>query len=148
MGLETQHTQWPLTPFPDDIKDFITRFYEIADDFSEAATHTVDYLFLPDAQVTLGDQTFKGFDQLEQARSAPFPLLESVFHEIKGVYSRNEVGDDLLLYGRVTWVYKKGGERSADFASKLDLVNGEDGWRLRSYQAFADLSQLIAGLSE
>jgi hypothetical protein len=63
MGLETQHTQWPAKPFPEDIKNFITRFYEIADDFSEAATHTVDSLFLPDAQVTLGVQTFKGFDR-------------------------------------------------------------------------------------
>jgi hypothetical protein len=53
------------------------------------------------------------------------------------VYSRNDDGNDVLLYGRVTWVYKKGGERSADFASKLNLVKGEKGWRLRSYQAFA-----------
>lgn len=64
MVQETQHTVWPSTPFPEDIKNFIARFYEIADDFSEAATHNVETLFLPNAQARLSDQTFQGFERM------------------------------------------------------------------------------------
>jgi hypothetical protein len=43
--------------------NFIVRFYELADDFSDTAKDAVsDEMFLPDSRVILGDKTFTGLE--------------------------------------------------------------------------------------
>ena len=66
----------------------------------------------------------------------PWAGLASRERKVSKVYACNDVGDDLLLFGEVDWVFKSGGSAHAGFAARalIDLEVKDGGPRLKLFQ--------------
>ncbi|KIW50354.1 hypothetical protein PV05_11950 [Exophiala xenobiotica] len=144
-------TEWPTTPVPQSIKQLLGSFFELGDSKSEdAARRLADEIFTPEGQIMVNKRTINGAKEISSSNRGLLSSLQSRQHRIAKVYTCNESADDLMLIGVVTWTFDDGQSLDGPFAARavVQSTGGPGTPRLKLYQGWADMSELLAALAE
>ncbi|KIW15545.1 hypothetical protein PV08_05593 [Exophiala spinifera] len=132
------HAEWPTTPIPEPIKTLLHSFFELGDSTSPAdGARMGTEIFTPDGQIVVNKRVIDGAEEISNSNHGKPPGLQRRKHRIDKIYTCNEMADDLMLFGVVTWTFDDGQTREGRFAARAVVVVSEGRPRLKLYQGWS-----------
>ncbi|KAL6244822.1 hypothetical protein RBB50_008350 [Rhinocladiella similis] len=157
--MTSSRTEWPCTPVSDSVKALLNTFGALVDSKSaDVGQRLSEDVFTPTGSMIVNKKVSQGREEIRRSRDGTWAGVASRKHEFIKVYTCNEPADDLLLIGKLTWVFSNGTALETTFTAraivdqpaavqpKLELYQA---WVVRLIQAFGrrDALKLVVQLA-